>query len=725
MRHLFRAALLLTTALAAPVAAHAADERSGEVSELVVTAQKREQRLQDVPLPVSAIGEAQLAAQGVTTTVDLTRAVPGLIFVKNAAFSQPSIRGIGTKSSAAGDAGSVALYIDGVYVASSQGGQFDLGYIERVEVLKGPQGTLFGRNATGGAINIITRTPQEGFFAEAQVGYASYNWLTAKGYMTGSIAPGLKADFQAFYSEDSGYIRHIVSGDHLKSVDNYGARMKVVWDVTDDFSLTGAVDHTMDSGETAYSYFALGGRNSVTRANPNAIIARQYYTVSTTFTPFNSTLQNSVALTADWDLGPVNLKSITGYRFMRNTDWLDQDQTPLPSSALLIRAFSQDYTQEFIATSTGDTRLSWLAGFFFFKEKAGRDPNITYTNGVAGARTDAVIKTEAYAPYGELTFKVTDNFNLIGGLRYSHEKKRLINSSARVLRLNVNDTWENTSYRVTGQYIVNSSLNFYATHSTGFKSGAYNSTSFTNPPVFPETVDAYELGAKYSQAGITINSDIFQYDWHNIQIQRSVDPATGTTLLQNAAEGRIRGIEVEARAPVGEDFTVTFAGTYMKGIYRAFPGADVLLPFTNLQVASPGNPARPCGTAGGTAIGGNCNASVNASGNPLFRTPKLSFTLGLNYRHEFAGGVVGAAASLYHVASFSWEPGNRVREPAHDLANARLSWSPASERFKIEVWGDNLTDEYYNTNVNTSTGGDIANPGAPRRFGVTLSVKTS
>jgi iron complex outermembrane receptor protein len=289
-------------------------------------------------------------------------------------------------------------------------------------------------------------------------------------------------------------------------------------------------------------------------------------------------------------------------------------------------------------------------------------------------------------------------------LRYSYEKKSLENSRNGVPMVDAKDHWDNLDHRLTLQYFIDPALNVYVTHSTGFKSGAFNSTSFTNPPVRPETVKAWEGGMKMGRRGLTLNGDVFHYDWKDIQIQRSVDPAVGTTLLQNAARGKIYGAEVELHADLGPSWFANFGATYTHGRYESFPAADVLVP-------RPG--------------GGNISASLDVSGRPTYRTPEWTLNGGLNYEHEAMGGVFEAAGSAYYSSQFSWEPSNRLREKAHTLLNARASWSPADRRWKVSVWGDNLSDEFYFVNANTSTGGDTGTMGPPRRFGVTLSMKTN
>jgi iron complex outermembrane receptor protein len=311
------------------------------------------------------------------------------------------------------------------------------------------------------------------------------------------------------------------------------------------------------------------------------------------------------------------------------------------------------------------------------------------------------VKTYAYAPYGELTFKIADNLNLIGGLRYSYEKKHLVNASNGALRRDESAHWDNLDYRLTAQYYVNPNLNVYATSSTGFKSGTYNAASFTNPPVRPETVDALEVGVKYGHNGITFDADAFHYIQKDIQVQKAFDPVLGGAFLQNAARAKLQGVEASLRVPLGELVVLNVGGTLMKGKYTDYKNADVTTPIVG---------------------GGNTSINLDVTGRPTYRTPERTVNAGLTYRQDAFGGILTAAGSIYYSSRFSWEASDRLREPAHTLLNARASWSPQNERFTVSVWGENLGDEFYYVNAVASTSGDSGNMGAPRRFGVTIST---
>jgi iron complex outermembrane receptor protein len=384
----------------------------------------------------------------------------------------------------------------------------------------------------------------------------------------------------------------------------------------------------------------------------------------------------------------------------------DTDGTGDAASGILLHSSGSTFTQEVIANTTGDSRISLLGGVFFIADDSKRDPQSTFTTNLQTGvrRTDVDVKTIAFAPFGEITFKVSDRFNLIGGLRYSYERKHLRNSLNGISMRDESTSWDNLSYRITAQYYVNPDLNIYATRSTGFKSGTYNAASFTNPPVRPETVTAHELGLKYSSGGIVLNGDVFYYQQKDLQVQRAFDANTGSSQLENAARARIYGIEAEFHGRVTDFLNIDIGGSWMKGRYTSYPLADVTVPI-------PG--------------GGNSAVGVDVTGRPTYRTPDLTFNAGFTFTHELLGGTFTASSAIYHSSGFSWEASNRLREAAHDLVNARVSWSPANERFRVSFWGENLTDEFYYVNAVAGTASDAGNMGAPRRFGVSLSIKTN
>ena len=725
MNHLLRGLLASAAICAIPTLAlaqtaegddtPAAATNAIEVGEVVVTAQRREQRLQEVPIAISTASAEEVEAMGITQTTELTRITPGLVFTHNGNVAQPAIRGVSTKNSSPGDSPNVALYVDGVYISSQYSGFMDFNNIDRIEVLKGPQGTLYGRNATGGAIIVVTKTPQDSFYAEGEVGYGSYNQLRGQLYLTGPLAWGLTADFAAMYERDDGYTKDILTGEKLWTKDNYGYRTKIRAEPTDDLAFTLAADYSRHSTAAGYANIPLNGNTSAVRS-VGAIYGRERGEVALSSIPFAKNMNKGLSFTAEYDAGPFTVTSVTAARENKNSSLTDNDMSQLNLAFLRFGGPTRTYTEELVVTSNGDGPLQWLVGAFYVFDKAQRKFNIVNS----GQTTKATQWTEAFAPYVELTYDFNEHFSLIGGVRYNWEERQLLNLQRGIVRVdNATRKWERTTYRLTGQYRVDDELNFYLTNSTGFKSGVYNTTATVQTPVDPEYIEAWQLGAKSTKGGIGLSAEIFQYDYTNLQVLRSLDPLTGSSSLANAASAKISGAEVSTFGRLTDNLRYTAGVAYLDAKYESFPAAEVLDPLTPTQCealnAAPNFPPWPCG---------NRSTQRDVSGNQMIRAPEWSAIASLMYERDLWGGVFDATGSLYYTAEFPHDVDNRIMQPSYTLLRGEMGWAPADGNWRVAVWGDNLTDEEYFLNVNTSTTGDTSIYGAPRRFGVTLSFKT-
>jgi iron complex outermembrane receptor protein len=348
--------------------------------------------------------------------------------------------------------------------------------------------------------------------------------------------------------------------------------------------------------------------------------------------------------------------------------------------------------------------FSATAGLFFLWEQAQRTPNLTTTTTAAGASSNSTITVNAHtlalAPYAEVTTHLGEKFDVILGARYSYERRALKNYLNGAPRVNASASFRNVDYRATAQYKFSRQLQVYATASTGFKSGVFNTSAFDGNAVRPEKVKAYEVGFKSSTGPIKLSGDVFYYDYRDIQVTLSVDPRTGQSGLQNAARAHIKGAEFEAQGRIVDGLTANLGATYLHAVYKSFPGAQILIPI---------------------AGGGNANGTMDASGQPVVRSPKLTLTAGLNYETAFAGGLVNFNGSFYHTSSFTYEPSARVIQPAYDLLNGSIGWSPVNKKFGLTVYAENITKKRYYENLTINTTGDIAVYAPPRRIGVRLN----
>lgn len=726
---------IMAVGLSAPVLAQtnlpepneaAVGEETDEANsgDIVVTAQRREQRLQNVPLSMAAVGAESLERMGVTNSADLTRITPGLVFSANGANPQPAIRGVVTTGVSPGDSANVALYVDGVYISSQIGGYSDFNNIARIEVLKGPQGSLYGRNATGGAIIVVTRDPSERFSTEGSLSAGSYGRMAAQFYATGGLAEGVAMDIAANYTEDDGYVRDIVSRRRLKSANNYGVRSKLRFDPTDSLSFTLAGDYSRYFTSTAFAGVPVAGNTSAVRT-AGAVIGRKRGEVALSFVPYVQDDSYGVSLKGEWEIGPATITSITAHRWNDSDSLVDTDISNLNLTSTRLVAPVKTFTQEVYAASAGSGPFQWLVGAFYIDDHAERTTGLSLTNGI-GPNVTVKAKSSAFSPYAELTYNLGEHFVLIGGARYNHEKRGAENFSNGVPRLSCTPstppapaticakaTFNDVTYRLTAQYKVDDNLNFYVTNSTGFKSGVFNSSAFDGTPVKPETISAWAVGSKGRVGGINFSAEAFHYDYKNLQVVRSLDPTTGTTQLQNAANARIRGAELALDGRLIGGLSFNFGIAYLDAKYQNFPLASIVTVQPPAFCAARRAPF-PCG---------NVNATLDASGKDLIRAPKWSGNAGLSFETGLLGGTFRTSGSLYFTSKYFWDVANRLQQPSYETLRLDASWAPASERVSVSVWADNVTDKVYFAFVNTNSTGDRGTYAAPRRFGVKLGWK--
>ena len=704
------AALLMSATLLTPVAALAQTTTDGPAAEeeIVVTAQRREEKLKDVPIAITAISSKQLAESGVSGSLQLSMITPGLNFAVQGAYAQPTIRGIGTTVTGAGADANVSIYVDGVYQPSQVANAFDFNNVERIEVLKGPQGTLFGRNATGGAISVTTLTPSFDNSGQLSVGYGSFNERRAKGYGTVALSDKIAADLAFTYKEDDGYVDNInplVNGETAKAR-SFGIRSKILFDITENFNVVLAGGYAENHDNSLYITRPLNRNNAALRTTPSLFIPGDIRVVNTDTDAINDAKTWFVNLKASYDLGNGVISSLTAYQDTDITLLVDSDVTSIPNSSNLTTLPQQTFSQEINYASSFEGPFNFTTGVYYYDDDALR--HTVNSRGVTGPITQdytVEVKTQAAAIYGELYYDATDSLRLIAGARYSTETKKA-DGTYRVggtIQLHSERTWDAFTPRLSIVYKLDDESNIYATYSRGFKSGSYNTTTLADPnPVSPEFVNAYEIGYKTSRSGFTFNSSAFYYDYTDIQVgvQTNVG-GVSQGVLQNAATATIYGIDADMTARLSDNWRIRLGAAYTQAVYDQYTAALLTKPI---------------------AGGGNSQAPGDASGNDMIRSPEVMANGTLTYTTDLAGGTLDASATVSYNGGFFWDPGNRVKQDAYTLVNANLSWTDPSDSFKAEVWGANLTDEEYYYYVSVSTTGDSGSYQRPRSFGVMLTT---
>jgi iron complex outermembrane receptor protein len=687
------------------------------LEEVVVTAQKRSERLLDVPMSIAAISAEQLAGSGITSTRDLQQMTPGLVTVSNGFAFTPAIRGVSSIGTSPGDETNVSMYLDDVYLGAPMGGLFQLKDIERVEVLKGPQGTLFGRNATGGAIRVVTKAPSFDPHAEVSADYGfDFKTIMLGGAVTGGLSETIAASLSAAYSDDDGYsegVGPIAQGQRFAKDKLASVRGKVLFKLSSELQATVTADYSDRKSNQIYNWSSKDGRN-VSEANPAAVIPGEFHYSGST-TPKADMETGGASLDVSWTpSNEITARSITAYRDARGLFQTDSDRINVSLGALRLEQKQHNFSQELNFSGPAEQSLSWIAGLYYYHSNSGNPYFTAYTNdapnGTVGSSFNDTVKTDSYAGYGELTWNATEDLHFTAGGRYTSEKKEFhFKDLVRPLGLrtaDVEETWESPTFRGVVRYDFAADANVYLSVSNGFKSGVYNAYALPAVPVDPEKIMAYELGTKARLAGITFSAAAFAYDYKNIQVQGNTLIGNAFVVtLANAAKAKIKGFELSAAGAITDTigFNVGFSG---------LPEADYS-DFTTAQVFIP-NPV----------TGGAVNTvPYDASGSRVIRSPKSQANVGLAYADQIANGAAAASLNYSYTSSFYWQPGNYTREDPYGLLNARVAWTEPSGQYTFSVWGNNLTDEAYSFYSTVSNAGAVDSLARPREFGVGVSAK--
>lgn len=730
------------------------------IDEVIVTAQKREENLRDVPISVAAFSAEALDARGITDSRELQNVTPGLNIGQQAGFTTVYLRGIGSDAYLMADP-SVAYYIDGVYIPSAQGISDNFGAIDRVEILKGPQGTLFGRNAVGGAINVITKAPDfHKFYTQVQSGYNNFNTLDGKLHTNIPFSDSVAMSATAFYTKGDNFMEGYAGLVPLPREYAKGARTKLRFAPNERLDITLSAYRVIDNG--AGTLFQLNVRPSLI-GTTLGIKPQTGYSGEVSAPVFyyhnNSIYAGQATYNTDW----LDIKLLYSDQFLRFRASYDYDGSPQKLVTMVTKDFISDVKTGELQlvsndTSWGSDWLKWIGGAYYFKSEQGfkgfdasfLDVDIDGSNSNAfldlppnllnaleallnpfGLSTPSgtvsavgLIGTKSLSFYAQTTASLTNWANLTLGARYQTEERYIIQSSSGLWTadngviplLNFPNAKNGTNSNTTKSFKPKVSLDMHPAENTlvyfsyqqALKSATYNTLNIYLPPdyVLPEETTAYELGVKtnFLDHLVDLTAAVFQYDIKNIQVQYLSLLKGGLTSFENAGAARVRGADfdvmVQLFPSVFDALVFTSGGAFLDAVYTDYrhgTGFD-----NNTGIITTNN---------------------DFTGNRIFRTPRWSGSAALSKTWQIPGGPFELAGDLYYTADFYYAASNAdaTRQASYMLLGARASYLYESWNLRATVFGKNLTGEKYTTGALPGDFGVLMSLGAPVTYGMRLS----
>lgn len=702
---IFVLSLLAGTFHSFPAIAQTASDDGNAVAEsnsedrsdvIIVTATKRETDLQDTPLAISALGNAALEQRNITNLEAISGAVPSLTFNRYLGQARIGIRGLGNDAPTPTAEGRVAYHIDGIYISRNSVALGTLFDVERVEVVRGPQGTLYGRNATAGAINVITKKPTDRTEGFAAASFGNNNARTVDFALGGVLAPELSARMALQYINRDGWGINEFTGNDIDDENAYSGRLSLRWQPSDMVDIILTADHHRQKDSNFAAHY--NGTDAAETRAPYAlavtyggIIPTEPRNINSDRDPRNRRKTTGVSLDATFDIDDNwAIKSLTGYRYSRYAWDTDLDGTQISLAPYGQAERSEQYSQE-VQLQYASDRINGVLGLYGFKEEAAGHVYILVQSGLVpptfltqGYRAAGQIDTKAGAIFGEFTFNFTDKLAVILGGRFSAEKKSIADNfqfrrtqpytapvngpylpgipilSAPGYPRSDEEGWNSFTPKAGLTFQATDDLFLFATYSNGFKSGGFNLA--VNQPAFrPEKVKSFELGERATllDGRLRLNATAFYFKYDDMQVSR----VTGTTVtVDNASSAKVMGIEIETMLQPVDGLKFDLSGSYIETEYGDF------FPVTG----------------------------INVRGNQLPAAPKWQGLFGITLEQDLSP-TVGATlrGEIEYRSSQFFYPENTARysEPGRAKLNAFLTFDLAKPDLTVSFFARNLTDK--------------------------------
>jgi len=683
----------LISSTAFPQASLVAEAQKDLLEEVVVTARKIEESVQHIPMSVQVLSKGFLERADLTRLYELQFNVPGLVVNDIGMFGAGfSLRGIADQI---GASFSVSSHLNGVYLGTSNlaiARMFDL---ERIEVLKGPQGTLYGRNSTGGSINFITRAPQREFNANIEAAYGSFDTARTEGYVN---VPFEKSAMRLAFigSEGDGYISNSVDDRKFAESDFWGARASLLINPSDKLQIDIMAQYVRDDGASG----DLWDPQPQFLPDPDDI----WLTTVTLPNPYLETENDTVNVNFQYDLGYAQLHSITGYAHSKVNGLDDCAGSPILRGCVRgVDPLDYDqWSEEIQLTSNADALFDWLVGINFFNgdESGEFHLSVPFFSPVPLNDGSSTAEETAYAGFGQATWQIAPLWSLTGGLRLSHEKNRVSSIGTgtedhHTLTV-AEDDWSHVSWRLDLEHAYNENVLVYAGVSTGFKSGGITTDVLPDgefDSFGPENLTAFETGVKSQSAdkGLTLNASTFYYDFRDLQVGTVVITEEGRPVsdIDNAAKAEVYGVDSDGSLAISDSLKLSGGVVWLpKREYVEFQG-DV--------------------------------TGETFSGNDIIRAPEWSGTVAIDYELPWRDQGRFSARLEYNYRSqiyFTKENSPLYEQGGFGLLNVFLRFEATSRKWYVFATGRNLTDEPYFNQVLIQS-----SPGYPANYEVGFGLR--
>lgn len=709
----YKKPLVLAIACASASYTHTTLAEGPALEEIVVTAQKREQNLQDTPIAISAFDAKALEDKGISDIEDISQYAPNVQISESPGGSTGatiSIRGSVTINPAITWEPTVGIYMDGVFISKNVGGIFDVAELERIEVLRGPQGTLYGKNTVGGAVNLITRKPTGEMGGKAKLGLGNYGYRDIYVSMDSEaiLDDRLSLSFAVNKKDRNGFYENTANTpgavDKFKELDSTAIRAAALYELSDNAELYYTFDSSRKDNTPSFGQFRTRANSGdFSRDNKGPLNGSQ----------FDTSKSSGHALHVTWDFNEsMTVKSITAIRSMEFHDKNDYDGSALTGFHAERDVEHDQYSQEFQLIGSTDL-VDYVAGAFFFNEEAkARNPFIF---GFGTIRNFYSVDASSYALYGQADWHLTDQLTVTTGLRYTSESKdftvehpdSFMNQTPGtpdIPKTSKSADWSNTSPVVVANYMINDELNVYAKVVEGWKAGGFNGEPATAANIKPyeeEKVRSYEVGMKSRlfDDRVEANVAVFQNDIEGMQLSQFL---VAYSDIQNAGEATVKGFEIQLTAAVTDDLITTLNYGNLDAQYDKF---DVV--------------------------------GFNKDTAKFPYTPEEKISLGFDYGRNLGFAQLSAILDWSYVSEhFVYhEPidASVTKVDQYDIVNARISLSEIEvgnqgNTMTLALWGKNLTDTEYRINgipvknQTLQTIGSVNYYGDPRTFGFDISV---